>query len=97
MPRKEERVARGPGRRYLPSTEKIQSELLKRIEPLERLTESEARWLHRHRTLDFVHALIVAKNEVQMNPLMGDRRIGWNTAVREWRASETYPFKKGEK
>jgi hypothetical protein len=89
-------MARGPGRKHLPSKEALEAELFKRIEPLERLTESEARWLHRHRTLDFVHALIVAKNEVQMNPLMGDRRIGWNTAVREWRSSEGYPFKGGK-
>lgn len=81
------------GKRSLVSSVILLAEQKRMIEPLERLTPAEAKWLHRNRTLDFVHTLIIAKNEVQLNPLTGDRRIAWNEAVREWRASDGYPFK----
>lgn len=66
-------------------------------EPLEQLTRTEAEWLHRHRHVDYVHRIIVAKNMATIEPLNPEARIGWNKAVREWRASDFYPGRRNEK
>ena len=88
-------MARGKkanGRTPLGDSAILARERARLLEPLEHLSPQEARFLLQNRTHPVVQAIIVAYNLVNDLPLVGEHRIGWNEQVRDWRASETYPF-----